>query len=377
MNWKIEWKCNPICWFAWNSALKWENVNLITSWFFTSDDKEFFKYIESINNHFWLNLDNYSNFLIVIKKDFTFTFYNIDITWLTIKCQFISDKNKWEAVYKSDIIWIDSVELDNYDILDTDSIIFCFKNNWKYWLYFNLSTLIPNENIKLNLGLLSKELWKCYNFLFYNKELSYINNNEVYDLMLKDWWYPFFAILNDYEGLYNFYKSWKINNDIFDSIINKFNNDKLEKLTNKWFKNKVFKEKEKILKAWINSFLLWNVEWYINCLKNLWTEIEWLLHIYYFWETWNYNSHSKIIEHLKNRIENLNKSNLLTIWFNEKFIDFLLNHIFWYFDIKSWKLDFSRHTSSHWVAKIEDYNKYNAFQYILIIDQLYYYFIQK
>lgn len=55
MNWIINWKCNPIIWFAWNSWLKWEKINIIISGFFTSDNQEFFKYIESIDNHFWLS----------------------------------------------------------------------------------------------------------------------------------------------------------------------------------------------------------------------------------------------------------------------------------------------------------------------------------
>lgn len=195
--------------------------------------------------------------------------------------------------------------------------------------------------------------------------------------MLKDWWYPFFSILNDYQRLYDFYKEWKNNNNVLDSIINKFNKEKLNQITSKWYNNNVFKEKSEFLNAGINSFLSWTQDWYINCLKNLWTEIEWLLHIYYFWETWEYSSHSQIIEYLKNRVQNSNKSSFLTIWFNEKFIDYLVNKVFWKFDLKSWKIDFSRHTTWHWVAKVEDYNKYKAFQYILIIDQLYYYFIHK
>ena len=138
------------------------------------------------------------------------------------------------------------------------------------------------------------------------------------------------------------------------------------------------KEKEDIIRAWVESLLYFNKSWYINCLKNLWTEIEWLLGIYYIWETWNTNYKiNEIVDYIKNKITNSEKSNLLTIWFNEKFTDFLIKNVFDFFDINTWKINISRHTIWHWVALSEEYTKIRALQYILVIDQLYYYFIEK
>lgn len=370
-------KIQPFIWFSLNTVLKWEKVNVISRWFFTSDNKEFYTYINQIENIFELNGNLISNFLIIIKKDWTSHINFIDNKWLSIKCHFIKDKKKWEKVYKSDVLWISSIDLSSYNIEETDWLIFCFKLNWKFWLYFDLTNFVPNSNYRLDIEWLYKTLWANYNLLFYQQELDFINNNEVYKQILNDWWYPFISILSDYREVYNFYLSWKINNDIFDKIINKFDKWRLEEIQNKWFNNNIFSAKQSFLKAWIEAYLQNTESWYINCLNTLGLQIEWLLHEYYLWETWNANNYKQIIEYLKNKISNSWKSNLLTIWFNDSFVNFLLEHVFWKFDIKTWKLDFSRNTIWHWVAKASDFNKYRAFQYILIIDQLYYYFIHK
>ena len=193
-----------------------------------------------------------------------------------------------------------------------------------------------------------------------------------------DWWYPFFELWDDYKILYNFYNSWKKILEIQNNLVDKFNKERLDKIQERWYKNPILKEKEDIIRAWVESFLYFNKSWYINCLKNLWTEIEWLLGIYYIWETWNTNYKiNEIVDYIKNKITNSEKSNLLTIWFNEKFTDFLIKNVFDFFDINTWKINISRHTIWHWVALSEEYTKIRALQYILVIDQLYYYFIEK
>ncbi|EKE27152.1 MAG: hypothetical protein ACD_4C00022G0005 [uncultured bacterium (gcode 4)] len=373
---KIQFKCSPINWFAAETLLAWEEWNIITSWFFTSDNIKFFTYIKSIEKHFSsLMLNLHSNFFIVIKPDYNCTVYLIDS--LVISFSFNVPKNKWEPCFKYEITWIWEISLEDFDIWEKDWIIFCFKENWKFWLYFDFTPLFPSWNNVINKEQLAKKLWKAYTFLFYNEELDYINKNEIYDEMIKDWWFPFFEILWNYSGLYEFYKEWKVVDAIFQDILKKFNNEYLIWLFEKWVKDETFNQKKDLLRAWIDAYISDTKSWYINCIKTLWTEIEWLLQYYYFWNTWKYNNTDELIKYLKNKINNSNKSSLLSLWFNEKFIEYLEKNVFNYFDLKTWKIDISRHTVWHWYAKDEEYTKIKALQYILIIDQLHYYFIEK
>ena len=104
-------KYNPMIGFAWNTVLKWEKVNVITSWFFTSDNNSFFTYIKTIEDIFWLRGDFLSNFLIVLKQDWVALIYYIDNFWLTINANIISPTIKWEKIYKNDIFWIESINI--------------------------------------------------------------------------------------------------------------------------------------------------------------------------------------------------------------------------------------------------------------------------
>ena len=55
------------------------------------------------------------------------------------------------------------------------------------------------------------------------------------------------------------------------------------------------------------------------------------------------------------------------------FTNYLKNFLFKNFDLESGKIDLSRHSLAHGVAKEEDYTRVRALQMILILDQIYFY----
>ncbi|MBN2410828.1 hypothetical protein JXQ31_03985, partial [candidate division KSB1 bacterium] len=63
----------------------------------------------------------------------------------------------------------------------------------------------------------------------------------------------------------------------------------------------------------------------------------------------------------------------LSLFFPEAFFKYLSESIFPQFDIEKDNITLSRHTSSHGVAKAEDYNQERALQMILILDQIFFY----
>jgi hypothetical protein len=56
------------------------------------------------------------------------------------------------------------------------------------------------------------------------------------------------------------------------------------------------------------------------------------------------------------------------------FFNYLKEVIFPNFDLESGDIHLSRHTSSHGVAKPQEYTQERALQMILILDQIYFYF---
>ncbi len=55
------------------------------------------------------------------------------------------------------------------------------------------------------------------------------------------------------------------------------------------------------------------------------------------------------------------------------FLNYLKDIVFADFNLETGQLDLSRHSSSHGVAKAEDYTKAKALQTILVLDQIYFY----
>lgn len=81
---------------------------------------------------------------------------------------------------------------------------------------------------------------------------------------------------------------------------------------------------------------------------------------------------SQLIKYIKQKAEI--KYNVASpISFQNEFYKYLNETIFEDFDIKTGKVNLSRHTATHGYANAEDFNKAKALQAILILDQIYYY----
>ncbi len=62
-----------------------------------------------------------------------------------------------------------------------------------------------------------------------------------------------------------------------------------------------------------------------------------------------------------------------SLFFPRAFFEYLKESVFPNFDLEQGDISLSRHTSSHGIAKAEDYTKVRALQMILILDQIYFY----
>ncbi len=67
------------------------------------------------------------------------------------------------------------------------------------------------------------------------------------------------------------------------------------------------------------------------------------------------------------------KSGGLSLFLPEDFNEYLKQFYFASFDLEKDEIDLSRHSLAHGVAKEEDFSKIQAFQAILILDQIFYY----
>ena len=349
-----------------------ESVEVLTKALLTSDQEEFYEYIEQISNTFLgkakVFIDHTYQFLIVIHEDLSADLYVNDFPVVVI-IRAKRDIKKGELISQNDIADIKSLNFPNIKIEKTDKIIFCFKVGWKFGLYFDL-----DRRHYLEINKMWQELGSLYRYLQFDYIYKILESKTKFNEMINDGWFPFIEIIEeDYKKIYKLYQNKFDFNNRMKKIIDSFDKNRIERIKSKWWKNKIFKDKQPLIEAGIEAYLQ-NVEsGFINCIKNLSSEIEGIIRINYLNETGRGKaSFSELINYLINKGKAKSGSNY-SLFLPIPFLKYLKNVFFANFDLKKGNVKLSRHSSSHGVAKPEDYKKMKALQTILILDQIYFY----
>ena len=367
---KID-KVNNIAGFTANNALAGENVRVIYKGFFHSDQKEFYEYMEQLSN-IYLNrflVNRIHNFLILIHPDLTADLY---INEVPILLKIISKRDilAQEVVTTNDIADITELCFEDYvDIKENYNLIFCFKVGWKFGLYFNFHNT-TNPHYPLDLQKLWKEFGYYYKFLLFQKEYSILQNELLFEEMFKDGWFPFIRLLGgDFRKLAKIYENKFDFENSINNFIDSFNEDKIKSIIHSWWRKQTIKDKEAIIKAGINAYLQNNQDGYINCIKNLYSEIEGIIRKSYTKEKNKNPSMKDLMDYFEEKAKNKFVS-IESLGFPSEFYRYLKDVFFKDFNLLTNDCSLSRHTTSHGVAKPEDYTKIKALQSILILDQI-------
>jgi hypothetical protein len=353
--------------FTTQNSLPGSTVEVLSKAFFTSDDKEFYQYIKQITqlflNRAGLFVNFVSNFLVIIHSN-----QNADI--------YVNDfKMILEARVKRSVTAGEKVSLDNVanmgvitfpDIVlsEKDNIIYCFKVGWKFGLYFNFLQIDwSNESNARNLF---QELGRYYSYLIFEDVYKSLENEQGFAELIKDGWFPFVQLLGgDYEAIIEAYKSKFDFRNRIKKVLDKYTADFVKSLSVKWWNKPVFLNKKKILEAGLIAYYEGTEAGYINSIKNIYTEIEGILQGAFS------PVERKSIPELCDLLKAAGEGGVL--YFSSQFKEYLSNFLYGNFDIETGKMDLSRHTIGHGLAKPEDYGKIQALQGILILDQIFYY----
>lgn len=364
-------KVKDIGGFSANNALAGEDVRVIYKGFFHSNQKEFYEYIEKLSN-IYLNqylVNNIHNFLIIIHPDLTADLY---INEVPILLKIISKRDilAQEAVTINDIADITELRFADYVyIKENYKLIFCFKVGWKFGLYFDFHNH-TNPHYSLNLQELWKEFGYYYKFLLFQKEYSILHNRPLFKEMFMDGWFPFIRLMGgDYRKLAKIYENRFDFENSINKFIDSFNQNKIKSIINSWWRKQIIKDKEAIIKAGINAYLQNNQDGYINCIKNIYPEIEGIIRMSYT----NEKKKNPSMKDLMNFVEEKAKNKFVSIeslGFPNEFYRYLKDVFFKDFNLLANDCSLSRHTTSHGIAKSEDYTKIKALQSILILDQI-------
>lgn len=368
-----------------NSKIGETTVKILTRALLTSDDPEFYKYTEQISNIFLskaqIFVDSVHQFLVIIHNDLSADLYINDFQVQT-EIQVKRDVKQGEMIMQKDVADIRKVKFPQISITETDKIIYCFKVGWRFGLFFDLTPRIQPvntvqpikvENLDIKKAMLS--IGEIYRYLSFYHVYKTLESDTQFEEMMKDGWFPFVEIIaEEYKKLSEIYHN-KFDFEIrIKALVDSFNEEKINKITEKWWKKQVFVEKKNLIEAGINAYLQNTQGGFVNCIKNLSSEIEGILRNMYLSETGKGNNikSSELIEFITKKAKDKTGSDY-SLLLPLPFLKYLKNVVFSNFNIETGEVDMSRNSSSHGVAKINQYTKERALQFILIIDQIYFY----
>lgn len=356
------------------------SVKIITKDLIISDDQEFYKRMDSIFSIFFnaseykVPADGVNKFVIILHRDKTADVYFNDFA-VSVEIKAKRDIAAGQAVSNSDIADIKRVKLDGISVDKTDKIICCLKIGWKFGLFFDVGrprTELDIEDVQKRLGDMYRYL--SFQYIYVTQEPS---SKVLYEKILKDGWFPFLEIASEYKTLSEAYKNDFDIEGKTEAIVKSFDSARIELITRKWWKVSIFEQKKKIIEAGIKAYLEGNETGYINCIKNLSSELEGILRTAIYQDT-KKGDHVKVDDMLDyvqaQGIKIFGSGFALSL--PEPFVDYLKNVIFLRFSVEKGEIELSRHSVNHGVADSEKYTKYRALQLILVLDQVYYFMKQ-
>jgi hypothetical protein len=369
--------------FAAENARPGEMFGVLVRARVTSDEPEFYQYSEEFSklflNPLGIPADGVTQFLVVIHADLSADVYVNDID-VVIEMMGKRDITVGEFVSLNDIADIRRVKLPDIEIKDTDRVIYCFKVGWRFGLFFDLTSRPQpaaaqgGEAAKLDIERMELSMGDLRRYLTFYHVYKVLESEAQFGEMLKDGWFPFVEIIaGEYKALSEAYTDRLDFENRKKAIVDGFTEERIRKITDKWWKNQTFADKRTLIEAGVNAYLQNTQDGFINCIKNLWTEVEGILRALYHADTGKgdgVRSHhlmAHIIE--KSKGKSGSEDSLL---FPLPFLNYLQDVVFANFNVEIGDVDMSRNTSSHGVAAPAQYTKDRALQLILILDQIYF-----
>lgn len=378
-------KVQDLTGFAAENVKGGETVKVLTRALLTSDDPEFYQYSESISNIFLnknrIQIDGVCQFLVLIHQDLSADLYVNDFGVL-VEIKAKRDIKAGEVVTQGDIADIRKVNFSGIEIKDSDKIIYCFKVGWRFGLFFDLTPrsqpagavqLIAAE--KLDIEKMELSIGELRRYLSFYHVYKVLESDAQFDEMMKDGWFPFVEILaGEYKKLSEVYQNKFDFENRIKTIVDGLDEERIKKVTEKWWKNQIFSDKKSLIEAGINAYLQNSQDGYVNCIKNLWTEIEGILRKLYHSETGKGDGvkSSDLISHIVGKAKTKSGSDY-SLLLPLPFLKYLQDVVFANFNVETGKVDMSRNASSHGVADANQYTKDRALQLILVLDQIYFY----
>ncbi|APD49821.1 hypothetical protein [Francisella hispaniensis] len=352
-----------------SSAIKGERVKLSQRAFITSYEDGF----DTIANQFCsllsLSSASLNKCLVIIHED-----NSADLYFNPPMTQIVNLKTatkKGDVITKKDIFDISEVffkdSITDLTPQEVDKIIFIFREGFRFGIFYDFTK-------KNNIASLNKEIGNCYKKLHFYEQISFLREEECFDNITADGWFPFIALISsEFSEIIHLYQSEKEaskrNYFLEELFAKKFDSNKILSLTNNWWQKEQFSAKKKFIEAGINCFLEGN---YISCLSTLYPIIEGIVGIDYFNQNGRKPKFKELVEYIQEKAD-IKYSCPNSLAYPREFYDYLNKVVFKNFNLETGDVDLSRHSVLHGYASEEDFNMTRSLQLILTLDQINFY----
>ena len=351
-----------------NTAKQGEKVQVLRKSFFSSyqtDHRHFFSQILGLFPV--LKGQDLNHLLVVIRKNKAYIHRNFPMMMNVLSKV---DVHAGTAIFKNQIVDIVEVKFaDSFfsiDIQNGDKIVWLFRIDWSFGLYFDFSE-------KLEIPNLWRELAVCYRRMEFHALYSFLSSNTNFAAVVARGWFPFIQIVGrEFDQLMFGITSPGDVEQVEEGILDAFTAARLAAFTQYWWQNEFFADKREIISAGINAYIRGEPDDIVHSIKNLVTEIEGIIRLDFHGVRRRRPNTRELREHMADRART-KFPHSESLGFPHLFVDYLENVLFRSFDVEKGSVDLSRHSVAHGVLSAEKYTKVRALQLILVLDQIYFY----
>ena len=250
-------------------AREGETVKVLQRAFLSSYDDEHRHYFDQVLGQFPSVGRMPNNLLIVIRCNEARVHTEFPVS-LRIRPKVPIKKHRF--VFQSQILDIEEVRFSDSifeaDVRDGDKIVWLFRMDWSFGLYFDFTGELTTVELWKRLG-------ECFRAMSFHATYSFFADPANQARLMDRGWFPFIQFSTEEfrqlrHGVYNAGDLPIVE----EQIVHGFTDERIDRIAESWWANHAYREKKAIILAGLNAYKGGSEDQIITCIKTLISEVE-------------------------------------------------------------------------------------------------------